>query len=643
MTLVAVNNVDNAREHTTRSPRIQGFSESLRKGASERILDYSQRFEKSKGLYEKAVKNLVVSNWSLSEAYDTASQLFGDEIRFAGIDGTMYSSPLLDLVIFFGGAYASCGRIVFPSDSLPQVQYDEGLIEEGLGVSAVVPIFINEIPEIDQTYLNFDPEGSPISQTLDDQWHIDNSLIANSMMTFSEYFLAHRLVTDPDKDIRFILLDRSLSGERASLLYDTSKPAVWKEASSLIGFEVSGVKIDERDLAFGRHHLCSAVLGLPPPRGDYLRYAVLSLLESGEHLSADDICKRLGIVQLDRKERVEKVLKSPSLRGYMEKRGSVYALKERYQRSWHRLTSAVETIGRKLFSPPGDREDHVSLRIQSRGTERWLTTLDLSFLTLFCLQMLVEECWKRRAFLVGLTKDTSARDFKRQLLPIMSGQGLLKGELSRHDLEVLPNTDRMILQALSMGNTDQMKVPWALVEYDSCFKTLMPHRRHGPGFVLGARKNKTSLEKAFLKSYVQLSEADSDPRLRSNVLLVDRMTCLELDVRPETLYKCRNLYDGADEPIELLLFGDKTVGNPAQNLIMSVLCSMLAPSIPEVFGHNRPLFVADKVAKWHYDNMKRIVDGTRTWIVNDPRLREFVFYMGSFRERRSSFEAARRR
>ena len=66
------------------------------------------------------------------------------------------------------------------------------------------------------------------------------------------------------------------------------------------------------------------------------------------------------------------------------------------------------------------------MKILKDGKEHWLTTLDIEFLTLYALQMLMEECWRRRILLVGITKDTSARDFKRQLIPIMQNEGLLK-------------------------------------------------------------------------------------------------------------------------------------------------------------------------------------------------------------------------
>jgi hypothetical protein len=77
-------------------------------------------------------------------------------------------------------------------------------------------------------------------------------------------------------------------------------------------------------------------------------------------------------------------------------------------------------------------------------------------------------------------------------------------------------------------------------------------------------------------------------------------------------------------------------------LIMVVLGSMGSPSIPEAFGHNKPLFIADKVAKWHYSAFRRMADSTRDWILNNHKLRKFVFYMSTFRERRARIEATRR-
>jgi len=131
--------------------------------------------------------------------------------------------------------------------------------------------------------------------------------------------------------------------------------------------------------------------------------------------------------------------------------------------------------------------------------------------------------------------------------------------------------------------------------------------------------------------------------LRSNVLLVDRLVYPEYDYRPENVVEFWNeLSDGTKEPVEALLFVDKAVPNGLQNLAMAVLVSMAPSSIPEAFGHNMPLFIADKIAKWNYSQFKCVVDTTADWILNNHKLRKFIFYMSTFRERRASIEAARR-
>jgi hypothetical protein len=117
----------------------------------------------------------------------------------------------------------------------------------------------------------------------------------------------------------------------------------------------------------------------------------------------------------------------------------------------------------------------------------------------------------------------------------------------------------------------------------------------------------------------------------------------EYDYKPENVVEFWNeLSDGTKETLETILFVDKDVPNEIQNLVMVILEAMAPSSIPEAFGHNKPLFIADKVAKWNYNQFKRIVDTTADWILNNHKLRKFIFYMSTFRERRATIEAARR-
>jgi hypothetical protein len=624
---------------------IKRASDLLKSGASSQVTEYENRFQSLRELHDRLLSNFIISNFNNEKAFETAQEIFGSStVHFAGIDGTMYSHPLFDLIIFFGGAYASTGTITFTKNNKPAINYDTKTLQQATGISSVVPVYINEVLDIDQTFFDTEQPGElTLNKPLIDESIISNATIANWIMTFAEYYLAYKLATDPNQNTHIILLDRSLSAERGSLLYDTSKRELWKAKSTLIGYKIDNQPIDINDLSIGRQHIINPTLKIPPPRADYLRYAIINIIQQKGPITKNQILQELAIKDEKRIKRAERYLKSSVKENVLTEKDDIYTINQKYATTWIRLKKLVTTIGDRFFYEQKPEAITSNLmKIQKDGKEQWLTTLDIAFLTLFCLQMLIEECWKNKILLIGITKDTAARDFKRQLIPILQNEGLLKGKITPEEFEKLPNTDRMILQSASLFNLEKVKVPWTLIEYDSAFKTMIPDPQTRKGHVLGARKNRISLEKTFLKTYIQLSQAASDPMLRSNVLLIDRLTHPDYDYTPNSTIQFWNEFGAAKEPVEALLFKDKTVENSFQNLIMTILIAMTSPSIPEAFGHNKPLFIADKIAKYNYTQFKRIADSTAQWILNNHKLRKFIFYMSTFRERRTAIEATRR-
>jgi hypothetical protein len=627
------------------SNTIKRTSNLLRLGASDQVTEYENRFQALRTLHDRLLSNFIISNFNNEQAYETAQELFNSStVRFAGIDGTMYSRPLFDLIIFFGGAYASTGTITFTENNKPTIEYDTKTLQQAAGISSVVPVYINEVPDIDQTFFDIEQPGEiSLNKPLIDEAIIGNATIANWIMTLAEYYLAYKLAKDSNQNIRVILLDRSLSIERASLLYDTSKRELWKAKSALIGHKIDNETIDINDLALGRQQIINPALKIPSARADYLRYAIINLIQQKEPLTKNQILEGLAIKDEKRIKRAERYLKSSVKENVLKEKDDTYTINPKYATTWTRLTKLVTALGDRFFYEQKPETITTNLmKIQKDDKEQWLTTLDIAFLTLFTLHMLIEQCWKNKILLIGITKDTAARDFKRQLIPILQNQGLLKGTITPEEYEKLPNTDRMILQSTSLFNPEKVKVPWTLIEYDSSFKTMVPDPQNKKGYVLGARKNRISLEKTFLKTYIQLSQAASDPMLRSNVLLIDRLTHPNYDYTPNSTIQLWNEFGAAKEPVEALLFKDNTIKNPLQNLIMTILITMTSPSIPEAFGHNKPLFIADKIAKLNYTQFKRIADSTADWLLNNHKLRKFIFYMSTFRERRTQIEATRR-
>jgi len=615
------------------SRHLKRAGDQLLSGATDQISDYKTRFETIRGLYEKVLRNLIVQRFSPSKAYRTGMEFFGsDRVKFGAVDGTEYVRPLFDLVIFYGGSFACTGTLTFRPDGQPTLSYDTGLLARSKGLSSCVPLYANEIPEVDV--------GLDQSRAFDDKALLDNSKIADWIMVFSEFYLAYKLLVD--EGVRVLLIDRSLAGEHSALLRDTSRKRWIDRNSKLKGMVVDGVTITLSQLQYGRYRFVNSGLNLPPPRGDSLRFRALYELESGA-LGLDELSRRLGIGDGAGKEKLEKQMEEMCGAGYCTS-GQRYQLAPEFVGCWERLKALTKMVGDGFFIRV--QRDH-PLKVSRGERMEYLTTLDIAFLTLYTFYMIIEEAWRRKVLLIGLTKDTAARDFRRQVITICSARGIFESSADPADLDRIPNTDRMLLQAASLYNSEDVRPPWSLIEYDAAFRTIVPYldQERYPdreGYVSGAVQNRISPERLFLKSYVQLAQADHDPLLRSNVLLMDRLAYPEYDRRPEASVTFTHHYGGADELVEPIIYRSKAVENPLQNLVMTILCAMTSPCIPEAFGHNVPLFIADNAAKWQYAQIRRIIDSTGHWILTNRELRSFVFYMNTFRERRAGFEMTRR-
>lgn len=610
---------------------VKRLGQTLKVGAEGQVAEAEGRLETASEMLWPVVKELVVSDFRFDRSYETVVKLFGAaDAAFVAIDGSEDTKLLGGLAVFWAGSYAATGTIKYHPDRAPSVKYDVGFVEKGRGLASCVPIYVDTVPEIDrQSVLERTQETSTVTRPHTQESIVDNSTIASWIMLLSELFLAYECASSGE--FKIILLDRSLSGTLSSLLYDTAKRPLWRRNCAICGFEMDGVPIDEQDMAYGRYHMRSASESLPA-RGDYLPYAVLAVLEeTPAELTPNEIANRLNLVSHDRIRRLHRFLDGLVEKGFLEESNGRFTLKTRYRNSWDRVKQLVELLSSRLFrSSLGN-----PLQLRKGGQARWMTTLDLAFLSLFTFNMLVEECLDRKLLLIGITKDTTASDFITHLIPVCSASG-------RWSLDRKPpaNTDRMVLQAISMYHHDDMPVPWATVEYDTAFQTIVRDFNGRAGYVSGAVSNRIILENRFAKSYVQLDKSKSDDMFRSNVLFIDRLLISGFEGAPVMGF--RHYYGGAVEEVQPIFWDSNTLHNPVQELVMVTLKAMGQQSLPEVFGHNKPLYIADKIAKAQRDRAGEIVKATGYWLLSNPRLRKFSFYMNTFRARRSEVEVARR-
>ena len=622
--------------------RISKTGNMLRKTALDQIDDYQLKFSKVTDFYNYLFKDLIVDKYDFTNAYYTAKNFFDKDIlHFVAVDGSEYSKPLFDLVIFYAGAYSCDGSIEFSEqykDKL-KINYQNRFIDHSLDISSCIPVYIDKIPEIDHTFHDKDGKVN-LMKPITEETIINNTNIANLLMTFSEFYLSYKYASTKKYDI--IFMDRSLSNMYSSLLYDTSNRKTWDTNSSILNYKIDDMPIDVNDIIIARHNIIHDKLNLPSPRGDYLRYAIVNLLSrENQELDITQIILLLKINNEEKiRKRIERYVHSSIDEGILEevKKGK-YKIVERYRFSWSRIKRLVTIIGEKIF---GENKEHFILDNES-GTKKWLTTLDFSFLTLFTLYMLIEECWKNKIILIGITKDTAAQEFKNHVIPICLMNNIWTNHNIIYDnLNKIPNTDRMLLQVMSMLNSDKINVPWGLVEYDSSFVMAIPDFKKRRGYVSGAIKNKIIQSQLFLRSFVQLASSRQDEKLRSNVLAIDRLVYPEFDLdQNENSIEMKHEY-GSTEKVKFLLFRNNKIKNDLQNLLLIILKSMSHSNIGETFGYNRPLFVADKIAKWHNQEFRKIVDSTSHLITCNKNLKNFVYYMNTFREKRQDFESNRR-
>ena len=603
----------------------------LKDGAEAQVGESGERLETASKSYWPLVSNLLITDFNFDKSYRSAQQLFKKSTAsFAAIDGSLDQNLLGGLAVFWAGAYAATGTVTYFTDKGPAVKYDTGFVEKGHGLASCVPIYVDAIPEVEPESSFTRSAEQTITHSMTDESTVDNSMIASWIMLFSELYLAYSLAKR--NEFQIILMDRSLSGMQSSLLRDTAKRALWKRQCATLHIKGNGLEIDEQDLAYGRYRTLDSEAFLPP-RGDYLRHSAMFCLEKLKRpLTAAELAKHLGLTSTDRVEKLTKYLrKAADDKKYFDELNSAYSLLPQLATAWTRIQSMVEFFGERFFSST----DGNPLQVRDGDQWRWLTTLDMAFLCLFTLNMLIETCRQNKILLIGITKDTTARDLISHLIPLCVERQIWPG-----GTEHAATTDRMLLQALSMFHAEEVQVPWATIEYDTAFQTIVKDYKGKVGFVSGAVKNRIILEKLFVKSYIQLDKSKSDNRFRSNVLFIDRLYH-PMEAAPTV--KLRHEYGGAVEDVEPILWTDKTLENRFQGLIMITLKAMTHESIPEVFGHNEPLYIADKVAKAQRSNASQMINGMGHWLVAHPKLRKYSFYANTFRSRRSEIENARSR
>ena len=576
-------------------------------------------------------------NWSRD--YFSSNKLY-----FTAIDGTMIKTTVMDANIFFAGSYESSGIIFLDQNNKMGLEYQHTYSSKGRGLTSVLPLQVSEVIEVD-TQFDLDVLRSDAGVQIREDVLLDQSNIAESLMLLSEYYLAYKtLVEKPDSTPHIILFDRSIAGDHSSLIARTQKQVLWTKTVNLIGYTLKNddLPFDENEFFWARWYTAEFFDPIRP----YLKFKILNKLSSlAKPLTQNELSDHLALPRNLRNDLISE-LKLLERKGLIVRLEKKFSLNPRYNNSWSRIKQLVLEMGQRFFQTEADNLDTKSpfliKKYSSDGgvIEKWITTRDLAFLTLFLQYMVIEWLWSNKGLVLGLTKDSAARDFRRQLLPIAYNQGWVDNIPST--LPLLPHSDRAFLQQIS-GNNPSM-IPWMLQEYDAVFRTITEDGKD----VIGAKSNLSGVMKLFSKSYVQLKKSNQNPDLQSHVLAMDRILTKEellnkLDVH--TLDFKKSDKNPITFPLQVFFsqFTDSKSSEPSlQQFILVMLEAMTPHSIPEAFGHNKPLFIADKVAKFYLQEFKRLLTSMGHWITINPSLRKDKLKKEKFRDNRQTIELNRK-
>lgn len=566
---------------------------------------YTERAANALAFYEDFLKDLIVEFDGFQKASlrrqirrEVESFFDRDDIQFVAIDGTCKKDPFTDFMVFSSIAYGVRGEISLCGDP-PILQYKRRTMDEDVSFVAYVPVPFAEIADV------ANPDRLE-DFVVTEQDRVDLSNIHNTLMQLAEVYLAYEMArsTAPDRP-RLILMDHSPSSILASTdvgvkrIGLASAPDLDTRGIGLLGYAVGRRLLDQGDATVAYAHPFNDELQIPSTKRFRLYNALIAeaVRKRGQPVDVAQFATENGLTVeeieshfrrnsrvLDRIAEYDRVLKQ-------------FRPRFDFQASWWDCVRLFEDICRRLFKEK-DQEaliyDAPDEDDPTKTRRRWMSPDDIKFLVAIGLRALIEECWKNRVMLLGIMKDSQSRYFTRNYYGIMRYLGVY----DPIDVKPLPWTDRIVLEDIAY-QVSEISVPWATVEFDSCFMTLHLGQRQGETEAkpMGVKGDVINQERLFTRSLGQFflrRRSDKAAPLMGHVIFIDRLLHPHWDAE-----LCRGTAVNTKELgiIRPFLHRDSTVDNPGQRVAIYFLDTLTRNLFPEAIGYPDPLHKADWGAK----------------------------------------------
>ena len=535
-------------------------------------------------------------------ALETALEYFGEGKHYSvGIDGSMDYDERLETLLFYVNASAYSVPMEVSKNEL-KINLREISRVSGLSSYAVVPLWLEDL-----SYIFMDNEAAETEY----DFRTSIERIPFALMTMAEIWTALNSAGMPD--VKLILMDRSLYGTYTSALKDL-RAMLRSGHSALTKVSTSNGSPSMLDISL------ATMIGpgfYLPKRAPYRIYDFIYQALNGK--SESSIFGELGDEEA---ERLIKHLRKKDIDSGGELLDGTH-IRESVKGYWKRVISACEYVARRAF----ETEEN-PLKI---GDDTWLTIYDLNAINVFLLYELVNESIKNNILLIGITKDTTASEFIRSVIPYSKSVGLIKGQ----NLPGLAN-DKGFLTAFAAVNAERLRTPWRTMGYDSSFASMNGDPDASP--VLAAARKSVSREKFFVKSYFQLREFATDPQMRSPVFTYDRPFMEKYDAGLVRRAEART----SNGVVSLEIFFEGESMSKIDNLILYLLLHSDNPEVLEAFGHNQLLYMADKQVKHEIKMVKEALKGIADFQLGSLARKERIFSISRrFRDIRAEIEKLR--
>jgi|GEM_PF-252127 hypothetical protein len=555
--------------------------------------------------------------------------------RAAGVDGSMDYDERLELMIFYVSAAVFCCPYSWVNG---QVKFEMGSAyrSNSVSASAAVPLWAEDVHDVSSV----DSSTHSGRTSWEPEVMMGLQRIPFSIMTMAELVCARRLFED--ESVGIVFLDRPLSGTFLPLSRDLrlllrngdsalTRLATYNGSVSMLDLRLAGV------LGPGNVYV--------PNRRPYTPYSALNIMLQRERKGLDtpttELARALHLSDSELKRTLKALFKMDSENdGTLIEWSTPLAIKLRAEAAnyWERVKAVCAQVVDKLF---GNSEAH-PLFISG---DEWLTVLDLNSVNLFLMFDLVEASLRHKKLLLGITKDTSATEYIRAVLPYLGTRGSVSTSFKAPRLK----SDTAFLTILSAANYDKISNPWRTHAYDSCFVTLSwkTAKAETEGATraektpsLRASRKTVSREMLFVKGYFQLRSFKADSAARSPVFAYDRPYADDTDSTFVVNLRVTDFYG----EVNITPFSEHGSKSETDDLVLRILAASDNPEVLEAFGHNQLLYLADKAVKAEVKLMRQTLRRVADLELAAFERKERIFMVTKrFRDFRSQMEQNRAR